>query len=585
MRGQPVGLVPARLGEPLLALLDEEQLDGRGRHPALVPGGRLERRELVRPQPPEERAGEGEQLRPAAEVAGELDHHPAAAPRLGDVPAEDLDLRVAEAVDGLALVADREELAGDVRAEQVDHLLLEAVGVLELVDQDVAVAPRERRGHAGLVAQERAGQALHVLVVDQAPPGFVSGELPEGRGGHGVERAAMTLAFELGPPGRLREIGQPREGRAELGEARLALRRELEQPGGVLVERLQRGRFAAPGLEPGEALPGGGELLCGLAGELLFEEAAQGSGRAPGHVRPAAVELGPAPGALTRQVGGERRQAFRAVAQRLLLADEVEHRAAHEVLAVARHQLEETGVLLPEVRGEGRVQEAPGLHLGGHAELRVDPGQEEVLAKQRSAEAVDGGDLGALGRAPLGLEPPRAELGHHPLAHLRGGAHREGDGEYFAGRHPVLGHEREVPADEQAGLARPGAGVERQIPGALAHGEIAERVLAGVLRGRGGGRGGDGLVRAAAAGLLRGHRRAIIARRRRRAGTFRSRRRSGAFSDPTDRSDRTDPSDHAPDRGFTSGHTSPPPARSPPRPPRSAPRIPASAPPPHGLRR
>ena len=50
---------------------------------------------------------------------------------------EDVDVRVAEAVDRLELVADEEQL---VRVEQVDQLALQAVRVLELVDHHRAEA-------------------------------------------------------------------------------------------------------------------------------------------------------------------------------------------------------------------------------------------------------------------------------------------------------------------------------------------------------------------------------------------------------------------------------------------------------------
>src|SRR5262249_20598150 len=62
-------------------------------------------------------------------------------PRRGRAPlAEDLDVRVPEAVDRLELVANIEDLLLGAACEQVDHLALQRVRVLELVDHERAEA-------------------------------------------------------------------------------------------------------------------------------------------------------------------------------------------------------------------------------------------------------------------------------------------------------------------------------------------------------------------------------------------------------------------------------------------------------------
>ncbi len=87
---------------------------------------------------------------------------PAAAGRCV-VAAEDLDVRVAEAVDRLALVADAEEV---VAREQLQQLVLERVGVLELVHEHVREALAVARAQRPVGAQQVAREQLEVLEVE-----------------------------------------------------------------------------------------------------------------------------------------------------------------------------------------------------------------------------------------------------------------------------------------------------------------------------------------------------------------------------------------------------------------------------------
>src|SRR4029434_7095503 len=75
----------------------------------------------------------------------------------------DLDVGVPEAVDGLELVADEEQV---IRGEEVDELALEAVRVLELVDENRAEAPALSLADRRLVAQQVPRGELEVLEVE-----------------------------------------------------------------------------------------------------------------------------------------------------------------------------------------------------------------------------------------------------------------------------------------------------------------------------------------------------------------------------------------------------------------------------------
>ncbi len=178
-RQAEVGVVPA-------ARVGDQELDRRiGGHrvgveePQRAVGGdraghqRRERRaELGR-----ERAVEHvEQLLARAEVARQPPHAGLAEPR--PALAEDRHVGVAEAVDRLELVADREQV---VALERLEHVELEPVRVLELVDHD-QLEPLGPRGAGGGVGEQVAHPQLEV------------GEVDRGAGGlGGVERAAEAV--------------------------------------------------------------------------------------------------------------------------------------------------------------------------------------------------------------------------------------------------------------------------------------------------------------------------------------------------------------------------------------------------------
>ena len=157
-----LGLAPVDAGLGVALLVGHEQLDRRPEGGIREAARRLERLERVAEVGREEVVDHVEHLGPRAVVLRQREH---AADLLAPL-AEDLDVRMPEAVDRLELVADEEDLGVLVR-EQVDELALEPVRVLELVDHDRAEAPALALADLGVVAQQLARQQLQVLEVER----------------------------------------------------------------------------------------------------------------------------------------------------------------------------------------------------------------------------------------------------------------------------------------------------------------------------------------------------------------------------------------------------------------------------------
>ena len=129
-----LGLAPVRARVLVGPLVGDEQLDGGPEGRIGEPTRSGERLERIAEVGLEEVVDDCEHLGPGAVVLGEREH----AAR-GFAPlAKDLDVGVAEAVDGLELVADEEQL---LARQRVDQLALEPVRVLELVDQHLPEPP------------------------------------------------------------------------------------------------------------------------------------------------------------------------------------------------------------------------------------------------------------------------------------------------------------------------------------------------------------------------------------------------------------------------------------------------------------
>ena len=141
-------------------LVGDEQLDRRAERGILEAPRRGERLERVAEVRGEQVVDHLQHLRPRAVVLGQRED---AAGGLAPL-AEDLDVRVPEAVDGLELVSHEEQVLG---REQVDQLALEPVRVLELVHQHRAEAPALALADLGLVAQQVPRGQLEVLEVER----------------------------------------------------------------------------------------------------------------------------------------------------------------------------------------------------------------------------------------------------------------------------------------------------------------------------------------------------------------------------------------------------------------------------------
>jgi hypothetical protein len=143
-------------------LVRDEQLHRLAEHRVGELAGGVQRLEAVAELAAEELVDGGQDLRSGAIVPHERE---ATAGSLAPV-AEDRDVRVAEPVDRLELVADREHLrrrSGD----QVDELALERVRVLELVHHHRPEPELLALADRGVVPQQVAREELEVLEVER----------------------------------------------------------------------------------------------------------------------------------------------------------------------------------------------------------------------------------------------------------------------------------------------------------------------------------------------------------------------------------------------------------------------------------
>src|ERR1700686_1387359 len=197
----------------------------------------------------------GEDMRVAAKVVGEREAG-AARIEFGAAGAEETDIGVAEAVDGLELVAYGEEVLALQRAKNGE---LARVGVLELVDHEQLETLRPGRAHISALAHKPAALALgggvalgepeQERIEQRAGTGAFAVArlrvLPDGR--RGQRRLSVTLATQLGvdvEDGGAEAIGA--EGGNELHSSRPLTREEVgegtaegieaQAPGVSLVE-------------------------------------------------------------------------------------------------------------------------------------------------------------------------------------------------------------------------------------------------------------------------------------------------------------------------------------------------------------
>ena len=239
-----LGGAPVRAGVLVGRLVGDEQLDGRAEGRVGEAARSRQGLERVAEVAREEVVDDGENLGARAVVLGEGEH---AAGCLSPF-AEDLDVRVPEAIDRLELVADEEEILG---REQVDQLALEAVRVLELVDEHRAEAPALLVADRGMVAKKVPRVQLEVLEVERrlglfrgrVGVGEAPQELLEERAvayGELVERRLLDCVARLLVAGEA--VTRPAAG-GEIGKVdqpvgRRRVLEELDRPRRVLSRRL-----------------------------------------------------------------------------------------------------------------------------------------------------------------------------------------------------------------------------------------------------------------------------------------------------------------------------------------------------------
>ena len=403
---------PVRPRVLVAVLVGDEQLDGRAERGVREASRGRERVERLAEVGSEQVVDHVEDLGTRAVVLRQRQH----AARLLAPLAEDLDVRVPEAVDRLELVPDEEQLAV-LAGEEVDQLALQPVRVLELVDHHRAEAPALALADVVVLLQDLAREKLEVLEVERGltvlrlAVGAVVGEqelleLLAVSGGERFERGPLD-----GVPRLLVRLALA-PAHAEVGEVEqhLGRWRRLEE-----AQRLglsERGCRRAQVVEPFVELR--------VAGRLELQ-------RQPGRAKRLvhARQHPPQPAAAVRR---EQPQALRAVAAELL-----------------------------ERGAKGLAAEDAALAVVEDAEARVDPGGERVRLQQAAAETVDGRDPGAV---ELPREVVAAELDEalpDPSAQLAGSALGVRDHEDRVDVEPALAHRAAEALDDHGRLAGPGA--------------------------------------------------------------------------------------------------------------------------------
>src|SRR5579875_280028 len=310
------------------------------------------------------------------------------APSRRSPPAEDLHLSVAEAVDRLLLVADRQQVAVLERPQQRK---LARVDILELIDHDQGVAAAPARSQPAVSLKQRQGAELEVVVVEAPRRLLVGGKALvkelEQAGEERGDRARLALA--LLPAAATGARGGQRR-RALTARAQLVIDGEDR-----LLELL--GRIGA-------------QLLALLAGELLHQRA-QGLlvGARPQQRRVSLLK--DAEARLQRALEGLLAQQHRAEA--VEGADE----------GAAQPAALQAPLALAKPRGHALAQ----LRCGAHGEGdREQPLGRDLLLEHRAHEALD--EHARLARAGRRADQERRNRSCQHAALLidevPGGAHR-----------------------------------------------------------------------------------------------------------------------------------------------------------------
>ncbi len=388
--------------------------------------GSGERLILVAEDVTEEAVHRGEHLRARPVVLRQREHALRVLPAL----AEDLDVRVAEAVDRLELVAHREDL-GEIRMrDQIDELALQSIRVLELVDHDDPEPELRLLPHGLVIPQEITGCQLEILEVDRRLPAL---------GGRVLRRETLEQLLQEIAVGR----GELLEGGA-LGGLPCQLERRGARSLGGECRQIDQALGWRRGTDDAERL--------GRIAPLRH-----GGGRVVGEL----LRLGSQPRYRVLEARALAELEHQLATRR---AHRLEHAGEHSPQPVCAVGREQPQALVVTARTEvvqralerlaAQNRSACVLEL---AKARIQPRSERMGSQETVAEAVDRRD-------PRGVEPAReigptsrSQRGTDPAAELACRLPRVGDDEDRLDVDTAVADGLHVTLDENRGLAGAGS--------------------------------------------------------------------------------------------------------------------------------
>ena len=346
--------------------------------------------------------------------------------------AENLHVRVTEAVDRLELVADEETLAISARAgDELDQLALQTVCVLELVDHDRAETQLFALADRYVVAQQIARSQLEIFEVER-------------------RLAVLSFLVRRGEPGQ-ELLQQIAVGSGELVERSLLgpLTRLFVAgrafPAQTQVAKVEDPVSACVLFEVDERPTR--RLALSVSRTFVFREAARRLAELVDphdEARPLAQLEDELPSGRSER-----------------LVDACEH-PPQAVRAVDRQQPQTGRVVVRAEGGERLPERLPSqyaaLALVEHAEARIDARRKRMRTQEPVAEAVDGGDPGSVERACQVGPSPLGEPLANPAAQLARGLLGVRDDEDRLDVDSFVADRAGKPLDEHFRLSGPRAG-------------------------------------------------------------------------------------------------------------------------------
>ncbi len=444
-----------------------------------------------------------------AEVGGERQAPPALAEALGRSQ-EQRDVGPPEAVDRLLGVAHEEEVAlaggdripvgaggGRVGAgDEHGQVDLDGVGVLELVDEEVAVTPVQRGPHRSAVVRiaqrvTRQHQQVVELELAGAAPfrGGVEGEAPQ-VDGEPVDRLGGDVVEQRAGPRSELPVALLQCSQVIAGPVLLAApdgrRGHVAQHAEPCVLVARRGEARGPGVERGELAE---QQVVLLAAVLALRAGLGDVGQQGGDLAGPVAHLdrlggGVGVGQVPVLVEGEGDESQ--VVETHTGCGGQQQGSLHG--GIGQELIDEARPAVVEGHGRG--------HLVEHLDARGDARLDRVLAQDAPGEAVQRADGGAVevvecGAAPLGpllvaigrgLGPLAVEPLAYAVAQLGRGLLGEGDGGQLVKAGGARGDQAHDPVDQRPRLARARPRLHEQ--GGV---QAVRDVVAGLLVRRGGG--------------------------------------------------------------------------------------------------